>query len=206
MFDSIRRLLLPGAALLVLLSAARMARAAEPPVINPFGAAPSLREDAIPGYVEMSDGTVHPGHIHLTRDKKLKVYDDKLNRQREVPLRVVEQIECKVKKEWMEKEWKFKEAASSQKMYTGRTYPAREYLHTITLRGGRTISGPLSAIVYVQPSRLKTERYLLHKRDKGKIGQKLESLAYVKLIKLGEEALREGRQKAAKQRSQKKHV
>ena len=95
-------------------------------------------------------------------------------------------------------------------MFTGRTYPARQYVHTITLSDERTITGPLSGIVYVQPyaytpdkpgayrTPVKAERYLLHKRQKGEIGGELKSLHYVKLIKLGKEALAEGRRKAAK--------
>jgi hypothetical protein len=193
----------------------RLNAADEPPAINPFGPAPSLREDAVPGYVELSDGSVHPGQIYLTRDKRLKLYDEKLRRQREVPLRVVKQIECKVKKEWMEKQWKFKELASSEKMFTGRTYPAREYVHAITLRDDRTITGPLSGIVYVQPymytpdepgkyrTPVKPLHFLLHKRQKGEIGDDLKSLHYVKLIKLGEDALAEGRRRVAQQRSRK---
>ena len=215
-----RRLLPPVlggllAVCVLLSSAGQSAGGADPPVIDPFGRKPPAREDAVPGYVETSDGAVHPGQIYLTRDKRLKIYDEKLKRQREIPLRAVRQIECRVKKEWIEKEWKFKEAAKAEKMYTGRTYPAREYLHAITLRDKRTITGPLSAIVYVQPSaaaagepgayrpRTKPERYLLHKRSKGKIGDDLKSLVYVKRIKLGYEALAEGRKKAAEQRAKK---
>lgn len=200
---------------LVLSVADRSAAGAEPPAINPFGPKPAVREDAVPGYVETSDGKVHPGQVYLTRDKRLKVYDDKLDRQREIPLTAIAQIACKVEKEWMEKEWKFKEAASSEKAYTGRTYPAREYLHVITLRDQRTITGPLSAIVYLQPHvtgagrpggyrpDVKPQRFLLNKRNKGKIGEDLKALVYVKLIKLGDEALAEGRKKAAEQRSKK---
>lgn len=184
------------------------ASAAEPPAINPFGEAPTEREDATPGYVEMSDGTIHAGLIYLTRDKRLQVSDEKLQRQREVPLRVVRQIDCKVAKEWMEKEWKFKELALNEKMYTGRTYPAREYTHVITLHDGRTIEGGLSGVLYVQPFREKdanTGQYkpldeplklILHKRHKGEIGEELKSLKYVKLVKLGEAAYKEGKQKA----------
>ena len=99
---------------------------------------------------------------------------------------MVKQIECTVKKEWLEKEWKFKETTSDEKMYTGRSYPAREYLHTITLKDGRTITGPLSAIVYVQPRQTEFRRArraasdrspnasCLNKRNKGEIGQRLE--------------------------------
>ncbi|OHB71921.1 MAG: hypothetical protein A2V70_10450 [Planctomycetes bacterium RBG_13_63_9] len=217
MFDSIWKLLVFVGGVLLVVGLAPwgtgpLAGGAEPPVISPFGQAPSVREDAVPGYVEMSDGTIHPGQVYLTRDARLKIFDEKLNRQREVPLRVIGQIECKVKREWMEQEWKFKEAASDEKMFTGRTYPAREYVHTITLRDERQITGPLSGIVYVQPyaytasepgayrTRPKAERYLLQKRSKGELGKKLDSLVYVKRITLGDEALAEGRRKAAQRR------
>ena len=189
------------------------AAAGEPAAVNPFGSPAERREDAMPGYVELSDGSVHPGLIYLTRDKRLQVSDEQMQRQREVPLRAVKQIACQVKKEWMEKEWRFKETTSDEKMYTGRSYPAREYTHTITLRDGRTIEGGLSGIIYVQPqadaraepgayrAQVEPERYLLHKRDKGEIGTQLKSLLYVKLVKLGEEALQEGQQKAARQQA-----
>jgi hypothetical protein len=192
----------------LLLAGAAAARAAEPPAINPFGKAPSEREDALPGYVELSDGSIHPGMIYLTRDKRLQIYDDQLERQREVPLTAVQQIECSVKREWMEREWRFKETTSDEKVYTGRSYPAREYLHTITLQDGRKITGPLSTIVYVQPRQTgpgetgqdrpppEAERFLLNKRNKGELGQELKSLTYVKRIKLGKDALEEGEKKA----------
>ena len=170
--------------------ACSIACAAEPPAINPFGPTPaerdSQREDAVPGCIELSDGSIHPGLIYLTRDKRLKIYDEQLERQREIPLRVVKQIDCAVKKEWMEREWKYKETTSDEKMYTGRSYPAREYLHTITLHDGRTITGPLAEIVYLQQpqddsqaaakgnAEPKVERFLLNKRNKGEAGAGIE--------------------------------
>ena len=183
-----------NAAVILLLVGLSAPCAAEPPAIHPFGQSPSEREDAVPGYVELSDGSIHPGLIYLTRDKRLQVYDQQVQRQREIPLRTVQRIECTVKREWIEREWKFKETTSDEKMYTGRSYPAREYLHTITLSDGRTITSPLSAIVYVEPQpQRKPEQFLLNKRAKGKLGQDLKSLVYVKRIQLGNEAMEEGR-------------
>ena len=200
-------------ALALMLSRPGLGAADDPPALNPFGPRPVAREDARPGYVEMSNGEIFVGQVHLTRDHRLKIYDADLERQREIPLRVVKQVEAKVKKEWIEKEWRFKELANDEKYFTGRTYPVREYLHTITLEDGRTISGPLSGIVYVKlgspggrqpgmmyPPEVKVERVRLHKRDKGPIGSDLESLRYVKSIKLGEKASAEGRRKAQKYR------
>jgi len=205
------------AAMIVAIAASRaQLQAAEPPAINPFGPRPSptQREDARPGYVELSDGTIHPGHLYLTRDVRLKIFDREMERQREVPLRVVKRIECGVVREWMEKEWKFKELASSEKMYTGREYPAREYLHRITLKDDRQIIGPLAGVVYVQPYRYtpsgpavhhdapKPEKFVLYKRHKGEIGEDLKSLVYVKEIRLGKEAYDEGYRKASERQKE----
>jgi hypothetical protein len=183
----------------VLLATGVSLSATEPQAIDPFGRKTQIRDDALPGYLELSDGTIHPGHLFLTRDARLKIFDSAQKRFREVPLRAVRRIDCTVAKEWMEKEWRFKENASDVKVYTGRAYPVREYLHTITLREGRRIRGPLSGIVYVQQSsQAQAERYLLHQRDKGPIGSKLKALVYVRSIQLGEKALKEGQRRARK--------
>ena len=218
MLAPVRKPFLLAMGVLVLMSlgappAGRPAHGAEPPAINPFGPVRHEREDAIPGYVEMSDGKVYPGAIYMTRDKRLKMYDETLKRQREVPLRVVKQIECEVLKEWMEKEWRFKGTTTAEKYYTGRQYPSREYAHTITLQDDRTISGPLAEIVFVKPyadptatghrPQEETKRLFLQKRNKGDLGTDLKSLTYVRLIKLGEGALEEGRRKAARYRPEK---
>ncbi len=186
----------------------------EPPALNPFAPVKQDRDDAQPGYLEMSDGTVYVGSVYMTRDKRLKLEDRQGGgddvRQREIPLRVVRQIECRVEKEWMEKEWRFKEAALNEKVYTGRTYPARVYAHTVTLNDGRKLSGSLGEIIYVRPfaspagpradqEPREPQRFLLHKRDKGDAGKDLKSLLYVRLVKLGPDAVEEGRKKAAKQ-------
>jgi hypothetical protein len=180
--------------------AAVAAAADDPPAINPFGGAAADRDDAVPGYVELSDGSVHPGQVYLTRETKLKIFDEPEKKFRDVPLRVVKTIDCAVLKEWVEREWRFKENANDEKVYTGRNYPSREYVHTITLDDGRSVRGPLQAIVYVQPEGRKAERYLLHKRDKGEVGTGLEALTYVRSVRLGDQALEEGKQKAAKTR------
>ena len=177
----------------------------EPQALNPFDDKPATLKGAVLGYVELSDGSIRPGWVYLTRDKRLQLVDDKTQQQHEVPLSAVKQIDCAVKKEWMEKEWRFKEATSNEKLYTGRAYPAREYTHTITFQNGRKVVGGLSGIVYLQPleytpgatlterGRLALERYILNKRVKGEMGADLKSLVYVKRIKLGKDAYEEAR-------------
>jgi hypothetical protein len=211
-----------GGALLAAWAVCGAARAAEPPALNPFGAVRQDRDDAIPGYLEMSDGQIFVGSIYMTRDKRLKMEDsmrqvgggdgapddNSEKRQREIPLKAVKQIEAKVEKEWVEKEWRFKELALDEKYYTGRTYPARKYVYTVTLKDDRKITAPVAEIFYVKPFRELTAgsrtdddtepiRFMIHKRDKGEPGTTPKALTYVKLIKLGEDAVAEGKKKAA---------
>jgi hypothetical protein len=175
--------------------------AADPPTIQPFGRKDAAadappRDDAVQGYIKLSNGVIRPGWLYVTRDKRLKMYDEAVERQREIPWSAVERIECEIKREWMEKEWQFKETTSDVKLYTGRKYPSREYVHTVTLRNGKTITGPLAAIVYLQTSPdEEAESFLLNKRNKGEMGQKMSALIYVQEIKLGKKAFEEGMKK-----------
>jgi hypothetical protein len=170
----------------------------DPPALNPFAPRPRTRDDAQPGCATLSDGSRLPGRFFLTDDVRLKIYDEQLERQREIPLRVVQSIECKVKKQWMEKEWRFKENASDEKVYTGRAYPAREYVHTITLQDGRKISGPMSGLVYIEPYEGGSKKKLLmHKRQSGPIETSLDELVYLARVDLGEQALRDGLERKA---------
>lgn len=194
-------------ALAILILAAAPLWGDEPEALNPFDEKPAAPKGAVLGCVELSDGSIHPGSVYLTRDTRLRLVDDKTQQQREIPLSVVKQIDCAVKKEWIEKEWRFKETANNEKMYTGRSYPSREYTHTITFQNGRKVAGGLSGIVYLLPleyipgvtqteeGRLVAERYILNKRTKGDMGADLKSLVYAKRIKLGKDAYEEGRKR-----------
>jgi len=192
-----------GPVLLLSLSAVCIAaQEPEPPALDPFAPRESANADRVPGYVALSDDTIYPGHIFLTRDHRFKIFDAKEDRFRQLPIQAIRRVDCKVVKQWLEKEWRFKENANDEKVYTGRSYAAREYAHVITLNDGRKIEGPLAGIVYVQGDGKAAERFLLHKRDKGEPGMELRALVYVKMICLGGKALEEGKEKAAKKKSE----
>lgn len=196
------RLLFAELLVLLAIPAAR-GQQSEPLALNPFGSRAERedqrRDDAVPGFVKMSDGKVHPGQVMLTRDARLKVFDEQQKKHREIPLKAIKRIDCTVQKEWVEEEWRFKENANDEKKYfTGRTYPSREYTHKITLQNGQKIEGTLSGIVYVRADpAAEPERYLLQKRDKGNPGTDLKCLVYVRSIQLGAKTLEEGKRKAA---------
>ena len=111
---SARKALLCGRGVL-LASGRDDANAAEPPALNPFAPVQQDRDDAIPGYLEMSDGQViATGNIYMTRDKRLEdLRPEELRPPAGDPAPRGESNRSNVKwkKEWMEKEWRFKELA-----------------------------------------------------------------------------------------------
>jgi len=160
---------------------------------SPFGAGeePGSRKDAVPGYIELSDGTKRPGRICTTRAKRLKIYNLKRKIYEFVPVPACKRIEAVVEWERVDREWRFKEAGSTEKVYSGRAYPVRMLAWRLILRNDHEIVGHILGQPLYAKHGGKAERFILHKRDKGPMGGKLEDLVYVRRVVLGPEAYEE---------------
>lgn len=166
---------------------------------SPFAATPQNRPDAQPGYIELSDGTVLPGTIYTTREKPFSVFEAASNSFRRIPPVIVRRIDAEVVWERDEPDWRWKEGGSDEKIYTGRTYPARMLRYTFTLVNGQKIAGTVQQPIYVQPAGGGDPiQFILHERDKGPLDSKLSQLVYVKRVELGGDALARGKELAGK--------
>ncbi|GAH64145.1 unnamed protein product, partial [marine sediment metagenome] len=88
---------------------------------NPFGKPAARRSDAVPGAIELSDGTLLPGLVYLTRSKDVEIFDTSKKKQRRIPLAGILTIETIVEWERMDPEWRFKTAGDPEKVYTGKS-------------------------------------------------------------------------------------
>jgi len=171
---------------------------------NPFAGgaeAGPTRRDAVPGYVELSGGLKVPGHIYTTRAKRLKIYNLRRKIYEYVPVPACRSIEAVVEWARMQKQWRFKEAGSPEKVFTGKSYPVRRLAWRLRLRSGHVIVGHiLGQPLYVQHNG-KRERFILHKRHKGALGETLNDLVFVRRIKFGPKAYNE----AVEELAQKAH-
>jgi len=163
---------------------------AEGSATSPFGppAGGPSRKDAVPGYLELSNGLKVPGHVYTTRGKRLKIFN--LDRQvyEYVPVPACKTIEAVVEWARIEKQWRFKEAGDPEKIYTGKTYPVRKLAWRLTLRNGHRITGHiLGQPLYVEHNG-KRERFILHDRDKGPLGASLDDLVYIRRVAFGPKA------------------
>ena len=161
--------------------------------VNPFAAGEEsgVRKDAVPGYVELSTGAKVPGRLFTTRAKRVKIFNLQKEVYEYVPVPAIRKIETVIEWERMEKEWRFKEAGSSEKVYTGRSYPARKFAYRLTLLGGHTITGHILGQPLYLAREGKTDRFVLHDRQKGPLDTTLEDLVYIRSVVLGQEAYEE---------------
>jgi hypothetical protein len=127
------------------------------------------------GAIVMSDGSTVSGRITTTEDKPLR--DEQEKQYKDIPFSLIKSIEAEVLWERDEPEWHFKASGSDVKEFSGKTYPARETKYKLTLTDGQTVDGGLVAPLFVGD-----KTYVLHKRDKGEVGQTLGQLVYVKSV------------------------
>jgi hypothetical protein len=135
------------------------------------------------GTITLSDGTIISGVIATTAGKPLRTWDPQANDYRDMPMRLIKSIKAQVLWERDEPEWRFEESGSDIKINTGKTYPARETSYEITSADGKNVTGGIVAPLYLRDDRGEEKTYILHKRDKGNVGQTLKELVYVADVK-----------------------
>ena len=152
--------------------------------INPFRRRTDRwKGEAVPCKLFFSNGKKLEGLCALTHGKGFKIFDRAKSEYREVPLKLVAEVKCEIEKEWMEKMWRWKEEGSDVKVYTGKAYPVRKYVHTIKLVTGEVIKGDMAGVIYFLPKDAKKrKKFEYHKRNKGKIGQTLKDMVYFSRI------------------------
>jgi len=146
------------------------------------------RADAVPGYAELSSGLKVPGYMYTTRAKRLKIYNLQRQIYEYVAVAAVKEIEGVVEWARVDKQWRFKEAGNTEKVYTGKSYPVRMLKWRLVLRNEHEIVGHiLGQPLYVEHKGT-PERFILHKRQKGPLGDTLEDLVYVRRVVFGPQA------------------
>jgi hypothetical protein len=139
------------------------------------------KDETRAGTITLSDGTKLTGQISTTVDKPLRVYDENEKQYIDVPIDKIASIKAEVVWERDEKEWQFKLSGSDEKVYSGKTYPARETRYTIAKLDGTKVSGAIAAPIYFKQGEGR-RTLVLHKRDKGDVGQTLKQLVYVQSV------------------------
>ncbi len=145
-------------------------------------AARQLRQGEAHGTVVFSDGSSIAGIVHATGFKPIKVYDSREKKFKHLPLEHIANLKVVITKQEMVREWRFKEESKDEKLYTGKTFPRKDYELHVTLRSGQEVHGTCNGILYVESGDEKTRFWLKH-YDRGKIDETLDDIVHVKEIK-----------------------
>jgi len=155
-----------------------------PEEVNPFRKkGRPARPDALPGVIEISDGTILPGYLYTTREKPLVVWVEQERRFRRIPFILVLSITAVVVEEEMVQESRWKGMGEPERVYTGREYPTRRFFWRFHLIDGTYITGAVKGQpIWGSLGGKKFGPLVLHERSKGPMGQKLSDLTYMKRI------------------------
>jgi len=151
---------------------------------NPFTGKDGFRRtDALPGAVEMSDGTQIAGGLYTTVDQPWIIWVEQEKRWRLIPFAAVLSLTAVVVEEKMEQEWRWKAMGVPERVYTGRQYPTRRFLWKLHLVDGSTVTGAIKGQpLWVESPDQTHGPLILHERSKGQMGQTLADLPYIKKI------------------------
>lgn len=158
------------------------------PHTSPFGSPDRAakrfrRADALPGVVELSDGNQLPGGLYTTVEKPWIVWSEATKSWRRIDFVVVLSIEAVVEDERMELVWRWKGMGEPEKVYTGKKYPMRRVRWRFRLIDGSVIEGSTKGQpLFVEVAGKVRGPFILSERTKGKEGQTLEDLVYVRKV------------------------
>ena len=146
-----------------------------------FAPLPGARDESRPGSITLSDGKVIKGRLSTTSRQPLHVWIEAEKRFEDVPFSLITSINVTVVLEEQTKEWNFVQSGSDIKEYSGKTYPTRVTEYTITEDDGSVVAGSVAAPIYLEAGE-QSHGYILHKSQKGEIGQAIKDMVYVKSV------------------------
>lgn len=152
-------------------------RAGQSPFISP------LANESLPAAITLSDGLRLTGRLSTTPDKPLRVWVEDRHQYIDLNISAIASISAAILWEREEPEWHFIASGSDVKEYTGKTYPVRELQYTFKLLDGQSITGGVVAPLYLKTDENADPKlFVLQKRSKGTVGQKLSDLIFIRQI------------------------
>ena len=142
-----------------------------------------LRADALPGVIELSNGKQLPGGVYTTREKPWVVWNEATKSWRRIPFITLLSISAVVEQERLELRWRWKGMGEPEKVFTGKKYPLRRLHWRFKLIDGSIVEGSTKGQpVWVELHGKRYGPFVLHERMKGKDGETLDELVYVRKV------------------------
>lgn len=155
---------------------------AKMPVSNPFGITRYPKRARI-GVVTLSNGKKIVGHIWTTTHTPFRIWRAGIKQYRDIGLMQVQSMVATVRYKKLVRQWRWLQEGSDRKVYSGKGYPLMSLQYTFTLVGGKQVTGTVVAPLYVV-GKGKNHLFVLWKHKRGKLGQGIAALVYVRHVRL----------------------
>ena len=135
---------------------------------NPFRARGRKPKYAVPARITYSDGKKIEGWVWRRANGHIRIFDRKRKAHEDYFLADLERIDVAPESQTFERDWRWKNQGSSEKVFLEIGYFWDQYVTTFTTTDGETAAGDCSGAFYVMPLDGKRGRWNLYKRLSGR--------------------------------------
>jgi hypothetical protein len=147
----------------------------------------------VPVRITYSDGTVLQGWTWRRANDTLRIYNRAARAHEDYALADLKRIGVQAESVNFERDWRWKNQGSSEKVFLDIGYFWNQYLTTFTTTDGKKAAGDCSGQFYLLALDGKKTKWYLHKRhsDRTKKGKReeLQPLVYVKSVEFTDDFL-----------------
>ncbi len=174
-----------------------------PEHVNPFREKPKVPPYARPARITYSDKKVIEGHVWHRADAPVRIFNRAAKAHQDYFFADLKRIDVAPETENFERDWRWKNQGSSEKVFLDTGYFWNQYVTTFTLTNGEKPSGDCSGQFYIQLLDGKRESWFLFKRQSGgddrtkphKKREETEPLVYIKSVEFTDDFLKKAEEK-----------
>jgi len=150
---------------------------------------------AVPARITYSDGKVLEGWVWRRANAPIRVFDRKRKAHEDYFLGDLTRIDVKPETENFERDWRWKNQGSSEKVFLDIGYFWNQYVTSVKARDGESASGDCSGQFYILLLDGKKDKWYLYKRHSARDVEKkkreeLTPLVYVKSVAFTDDFLK----------------
>jgi len=139
---------------------------------NPFRARGRRPKYAVPARITWSDGKVLEGWVWRRANGHIRIFNRKERAHQDYFLSDLTRIDVKAETENFERDWRWKNQGSSEKVFLDIGYFWNQYVTTLTTTDGEAIAGDCSGQFYAMGLDGKKSKWYLYKRLSGRDAEK----------------------------------
>jgi hypothetical protein len=167
----------------------------KPAFVNPRAARSRKPQYAEPTRITWSDGKTLEGWSWRRANGPIRIFNRKAKAHEDFFLSDLKRIDVRRETETFERDWRWKNQGSSEKVFLDTGYFWNQYVTKFVTHEGETAEGDCSGQFYILTVDGKRDKWYLHKRHSGRDvkhakREELEALVYVRSVEFTDDFLK----------------